>query len=251
MDAHDQERADREMLGQHAAGKPAPGRILVGLSCEFLERKREGGHPVKVGEFRPLAPGARTIISAVTGEEFPGAVRGSDSFGHWEVILDPEEPPAEALLRPGMLISPRGSDSLDRWEAALAGSHPCGKMMTHPDGSEAACVLDGEHKDDGSDHVDEHGHHAKVLVTQATLRAIRGLQDWHDAEARREEEEPSAKSLTALAGCGPYLHGYMTGVAQELRGWAKARLPAELLPGLIEGLAGSIEAELARLRDKS
>jgi hypothetical protein len=58
----------------------------------------------------------------------------------------------------------------------------CRVPLIHRDGSEARCVLPASHQRDDSDHVDEHGHSAPVLVTQAAIEEARYVQAMRDAE---------------------------------------------------------------------
>jgi hypothetical protein len=48
----------------------------------------------------------------------------------------------------------------------------CPTPMRHADKSVSQCVLDRAHVLQDSDHVDKHGHHAPVLVSQATIREV-------------------------------------------------------------------------------
>ena len=59
----------------------------------------------------------------------------------------------------------------------------CPTPMQHQDGQIAQCTLDRSHALDDSDHVDEHGHTAPVLVSQATIREVEAV-----ARARQEEQ---------------------------------------------------------------
>lgn len=56
----------------------------------------------------------------------------------------------------------------------------CPTPMIHEDKSTAQCVLDRDHVLTDSDHVDEHGHTAKVLVSQATIREAQRMQETQD-----------------------------------------------------------------------
>jgi hypothetical protein len=63
----------------------------------------------------------------------------------------------------------------------LSDAARCRVPLVHRDGSEARCVLRASHQRDDSDHVDEHGHTAPVLVTQATIEDARRVQALRDA----------------------------------------------------------------------
>jgi hypothetical protein len=53
----------------------------------------------------------------------------------------------------------------------------CGTPMTHPDKSVSYCTLPKDHyiTVEDSDHCDEHGHTARVLVRQATIREVAAI----------------------------------------------------------------------------
>lgn len=70
----------------------------------------------------------------------------------------------------------------------------CLVELVHPDETRARCILDPQHVQDDSDHQDEHGHRAPVLVHQSTVRGAQRLQD-----ARREEERPRAEYIAELS----------------------------------------------------
>ena len=57
----------------------------------------------------------------------------------------------------------------------------CQVHLIHEDKSESRCVLAKAHLLDDSDHQDEHGHHAPVLVSQSTIREVKRIQDARDA----------------------------------------------------------------------
>lgn len=291
MDAYDQARTDKEMLVRlthpRIAGPAADPDmaetdrlaaegehliIPVGMSADQLEIKRDGGHPVRVGAFRPyLATGVKTTIRSSDGEEFPGTCTGCDRLGRWEILLAapgelcswwPHEPHAGS--RDG---KPRQCPGLRAADYVPPGDGKrCQVDLIHEDKSAARCILPRTHLLDDSDHVDEHGHHAKVLVTQATLREVERVgREWPDGVRTCEElqrlepgrpctcgrcPKPAPPDLAGLAGAGPYLHGYMTGVAQELRALADWP-PGSDVGGMLAGMAQDIETVLSRLREES
>lgn len=79
------------------------------------------------------------------------------------------------------------SDEATFWRmgAQRHGGRRCAVHLVHQDKSESQCVLDASHLDDDSDHVDEHGHRAPVLVSKATVRQVAAL-----AEYGRQQAEP-------------------------------------------------------------
>ncbi len=73
--------------------------------------------------------------------------------------------------------------------------HRCHVHLIHQDKSESRCVLDMSHLDDDSDHLDEHGHHAPVLVSKATIREIQALAEYDRRQAEQAREREQADSL--------------------------------------------------------
>lgn len=61
----------------------------------------------------------------------------------------------------------------------------CRVSLRHQDGTEAPCTLRRSHQRDDSDHVDEHGHTAPVLVSWATIQEVRHVQAMREMEADR------------------------------------------------------------------
>lgn len=57
----------------------------------------------------------------------------------------------------------------------------CAGRLIHRDKSESQCVLPRAHLLDDSDHQDEHGCRAPVLVSQSTIREVQAIQDARDA----------------------------------------------------------------------
>ena len=49
----------------------------------------------------------------------------------------------------------------------------CPKPMTHPDETVERCVLHRDHVQDAADHVDPHGHHAPVEISQPVIEQAR------------------------------------------------------------------------------
>lgn len=72
----------------------------------------------------------------------------------------------------------------------------CLVNLIHKDKSEARCIRHPEHQREDTDHIDEHGCHAPVLVTQATIKEVAYWQDvpfpWevaqqHDPDLKENE----------------------------------------------------------------
>jgi hypothetical protein len=63
-----------------------------------------------------------------------------------------------------------------------AGPRLCGVPMIHKDGSESPCTQPYRHfvQIEDSDHVDEHGCLAPVLVHQSTIREVQAVQRWRN-----------------------------------------------------------------------
>ena len=57
----------------------------------------------------------------------------------------------------------------------------CQVHLIHEDKSEAQCVLPKAHRLDDSDHVDDHGCHAPVLVHQSTIREVEAVRKAREA----------------------------------------------------------------------
>ena len=72
----------------------------------------------------------------------------------------------------------------------------CFVHLIHSDKSESRCILHKDHQDNDSDHIDEHGHTAKVLVTQATIREVRALAEYD--RKKREEEETHEREIDEI-----------------------------------------------------
>jgi hypothetical protein len=68
----------------------------------------------------------------------------------------------------------------------------CLVHLIHPDKSEVQCVLSRDHQDNDSDHLDEHGHAAPVLVTQKTIAEVRAVTEWHNQQRDLEREREQA-----------------------------------------------------------
>jgi hypothetical protein len=78
----------------------------------------------------------------------------------------------------------------------------CGVLLVHPDESASPCTLPAGHfiQVEDSDHVDEHGCFAPVLVRQSTLREVaRVAREWPDGIHTCEELqrlEPGRRACT-------------------------------------------------------
>jgi hypothetical protein len=57
----------------------------------------------------------------------------------------------------------------------------CQVHLIHEDKTESQCVRLRAHLLDDTDHVDQHGHHAPVLVHQSTILEVKRIQDARDA----------------------------------------------------------------------
>jgi hypothetical protein len=103
-------------------------------------------------------------------------------------------------VRDGLLSAGTAADAI---AAAASGYQPapavpdapladdavaCGVPMTHEDGSVGHCTLPRGHQRqiEDSDHYDEHGCIAAVLISQSTIREVAALQAWRD----EHPEEP-------------------------------------------------------------
>jgi hypothetical protein len=62
----------------------------------------------------------------------------------------------------------------------LPDSTRCQVPMVHPDATVAWCIRHKDHLRIDSDHLDEHGHTAPVLVSQSTIREVQRVQDMRD-----------------------------------------------------------------------
>lgn len=78
----------------------------------------------------------------------------------------------------------------------------CRVYLIHPDKSQSRCLLDADHLLDDSDHLDEHGHTAKVLVSQATIREVKAWSKipfpWEQDSSDRTPDELLAHAFTLL-----------------------------------------------------
>lgn len=87
-------------------------------------------------------------------------------------------------------------------DAALEAAAQCGARMAHRDGSVSRCTLPRGHnvQIEDSNHVDEHGCFAPVLVHQSTLREVaRVSAEWPDAIhtcAELQRAEPGRRPCT-------------------------------------------------------
>jgi hypothetical protein len=64
----------------------------------------------------------------------------------------------------------------------------CKVHLVHADRSEDRCILHRDHQLQDTDHRDKHGHHAPVLVCQATIDEVRRV-----TEARRLHVSPDVQ----------------------------------------------------------
>ena len=69
--------------------------------------------------------------------------------------------------------------------------HPAGEHSIHTD-MDFQCILPASHQKHDSDHVDIHGHTARVLVRQSTIREVAAL-----AESDRQDAKQAAESALA------------------------------------------------------
>lgn len=99
----------------------------------------------------------------------------SENYAHEIEVADKDK--LIRALNKGDLVA------VERRQAAVEREYGgrCTVPMIHPDKSEAQCVLPRKHLLDDSDHVDEHGHHAPVLVHQSTIRDVQRVQSLRDA----------------------------------------------------------------------
>jgi hypothetical protein len=81
------------------------------------------------------------------------------------------------------------------------------------------CVLRKDHQDNDSDHEDRHGCKAKVLVTQATLREVRGLAEYDREQAEPENRWRRAQEALAAARAEEIAarHAYYNSVRENAR----------------------------------
>src|SRR6185437_16127132 len=123
-------------------------------------------------------------IQSVTGdldvcvtEDGQLAIIAEDPEGYGHVIEVPDMDKLISALREADLIA---MEVRQRAVERQYGGR-CQVHLIHEDKSESRCVLPKAHLLDDSDHVDEHGHAAPVLVHQSTIRQVKAIQDARDA----------------------------------------------------------------------
>jgi hypothetical protein len=88
------------------------------------------------------------------------------------------------------------------YDEIAAAKPACGTRMIHPDKTAGHCILTKDHEVEveDSDHMDEHGHRAPVLVHQSTIReATRVAAEWPDGIhtcAELQRTEPGRRPCT-------------------------------------------------------
>lgn len=123
-------------------------------------------------------------IQSVTGdldvcvtEDGQLAIMAEDAEGFGHVIEVPDmDKLIQALRHADLLAAEVRAQAVERTHGGRCQVH-----LIHRDSSESRCVLPKKHLLDDSDHQDEHGHHAPVLVSQSTIREVQRLQDARDA----------------------------------------------------------------------
>ena len=105
------------------------------------------------------------------------AIMAEDAEGYGHVIEIPDKDKLIRELNKADLIA------MEVRQQAVERTHGgrCQVHLIHQDRSESRCVLPKAHLLDDSDHEDEHGHHAPVLVSQSTIREVKRIQDARDA----------------------------------------------------------------------
>lgn len=120
---------------------------------------------IDLGDEAVLFEGSHTRCLAVFYDalkRYPHAAEGD-----WCLRQVHFEPYGEPVLLARLRQAVVHPDSPDR----------CLVNMVHPDKSEARCVLHKDHQEDDTDHLDEHGHTAHVLVHQSTIREVRAVSE--------------------------------------------------------------------------
>jgi len=102
------------------------------------------------------------------------AIMAEDAEGYGHVIEVPDMAKLISALRAADLIA------MEVRQVQRVAER-CRVHLIHPDESESRCVRPKSHLLDDSDHVDEHGHRAPVLVSQSTIREVKAIQDARDA----------------------------------------------------------------------
>lgn len=105
------------------------------------------------------------------------AIMAEDAEGYGHVIEVPDLDKLIKELRYADLIAAEvRAQAVERTHGGR-----CQVYLIHEDKSESRCVLPKAHLLDDSDHQDEHGHHAPVLVHQSTIREVQAVQDARSA----------------------------------------------------------------------
>jgi len=81
----------------------------------------------------------------------------------------------------------------------------CAVMMKHtdqPGQPSYQCVLPSNHQEHDTDHVDSCGHHAKVLVSQASIRKLEAMETENRRTERLRVESALAEHIGALVRGG-------------------------------------------------
>lgn len=105
------------------------------------------------------------------------AIMVEDAEGYGHTVKVPDMDKLISALRAADLIA------VEQRQQAVEREYGgrCRVHLIHEDKSEARCVLPQKHLLDDSDHEDEHGHHAPVLVHQSTIREVQAIQDARNA----------------------------------------------------------------------
>lgn len=99
------------------------------------------------------------------------AIMAEDAEGYGHVIEVPDLDKLIKELRYADLIAAEvRAQAVERTHGGRCQVH-----LIHEDKSESRCVLAKAHLLDDSDHQDEHGHHAPVLVHQSTIREVQAV----------------------------------------------------------------------------
>lgn len=105
------------------------------------------------------------------------AIMAEDAEGYGHVIEVPDlDKLVQALRYADLLAAEVRAQVVERTHGGR-----CQVSLIHRDKSESQCVLPKKHLLDDSDHQDEHGHRAPVLVHQSTIREVKAISDARDA----------------------------------------------------------------------
>jgi hypothetical protein len=108
-------------------------------------------------------------------------IDGEGTLGAGTEVHDVDE--LVKALRELELVQAERAALMDRYPADVQ----CDVTMVHSDGFEGHCRLAKRHLVDDSDHQDEHGCRAGVLVHQSTIREVERIQAARDAEHLTED----------------------------------------------------------------